>query len=153
MEQGPNWAGQLQALGSVGAVVALVGIGFVWWQIRQVHISIQSNTSERLTAQSLEILRFLAEHPETYDYFYNGKEPPLEANNVLNYATEMLVNYMEHVVAQREAIPKHARDNWDRFVEDTYARSPIVREYLTKFREWYDPRLLEMVTAVKVPSK
>jgi hypothetical protein len=54
MEQGANWAEQLQALGSVGAaVVALVGIGFVWWQIRRVHISIQSNTSERLNAQKL----------------------------------------------------------------------------------------------------
>jgi hypothetical protein len=40
--------------------------------------------------ESLEILRFLAEHPGNYDYFCNGKEQPENADESLKYATEML---------------------------------------------------------------
>jgi hypothetical protein len=69
----PNWAEIIQAIASLATMlVAAGGICFVSRQIKQVERSIRSNTNERLTGESLEILRFLAEHPETYDYFYNG---------------------------------------------------------------------------------
>jgi hypothetical protein len=86
----PNWAEKIQAIAGLATmVVAAGGICFVWWQMKQVERSIRSNTNERLTGESLEILRFLAEHPETYDYFYNGKEPTGDVDNMLKYATEM----------------------------------------------------------------
>jgi hypothetical protein len=145
----PNWAEILQAIASVGTLlVAAGGICFVLRQIKQVEHSIQSNTNERLTNESLEILRFLAEHPETYDYFYNGKEPMGDVNNMLKYATEMIVNYMEHVVLQKETLPEDVQRSWDVFVQDTYARSPLVREHLRQFRNWYQPSLLKMVENV-----
>jgi hypothetical protein len=149
---GPNWAEILQAIASVGTLlVATGGICFVLRQIKQVERSIRSNTNERLTSESLEILRFLAEHPETYDYFYNGKEPTRDVDNMLKYATEMIVNYMEHVVLQKETLPEDVQKSWDVFVQDTYARSPLVREHLRQFRNWYQPSLLKMVENVPHP--
>jgi hypothetical protein len=145
----PNWAEKIQAIASLATmVVAAGGICFVLRQIKQVERSIRSNTNERLTGESLEILRFLAEHPETYDYFYNGKEPTGDADNMLKYATEMIVNYMEHVVLQKETLPEDVQKSWDVFVQDTYSRSPLVREHLRQFRNWYQPSLLKMVENV-----
>ena len=36
-----------------------------------------------------------------------------------------------------------------RFVVDTYARSPMVRQHLTRFKEWYQPALIKMVENVQ----
>jgi hypothetical protein len=80
------------------AVIAAGGIIFVWQQIKQVKISLQSGTNARLMAESLEILRFLADHPGNYDYFYHSKDPPETQDESLKCATEMIANYLEHVV-------------------------------------------------------
>ena len=131
------------------AGVGLGGIIFVLKQIRQVKISLQSSTNERLMAESLEILRFLAEHPGNYDYFYHGKEPPKTQSEDLKCATEMIANYLEHVVLQKDTLPKHVQESWYTFVTDTYARSPVVRWHLNEYRKWYDDRLHKMVAKVK----
>jgi hypothetical protein len=131
------------------AVIAAGGIIFVWQQIKQVKISLQSGTNERLMAESLEILRFLADHPGNYDYFYHSKDPPETQDESLKCATEMIANYLEHVVLQKDTLPKEVQETWYRFVTDTYARSPIVRSHLKKYRDWYDVRLHEMVANVK----
>jgi hypothetical protein len=144
----PNWEAVSAIAAACTAVTAVGGIFFVWHQIRQVSVSLRSSTNERLMSESLEILRFLAEHPGNYDYFYNGKKPPEDADESLKYATEMLANYMEHVVQQRDTLPKDTRESWDGFVKDTYARSPVVRTHLASFKEWYDPRLHKLVEKV-----
>jgi hypothetical protein len=147
----PNWAEILQAISSGGTLlVAIAGITFVVWQIRQVDRSVRSNTHERLTNESLDILRFLADHPSTYDYFYGGKPIPAQDDNTLKYATEMIANYLEHVVMQMETLPTEMQKTWRSFVRDQYARSPIIRDHLFRFREWYSPKLLKMVEDVKV---
>jgi hypothetical protein len=105
-----------------------------------------------LTGESLEILRFLAEHPETYDYFYNGKAAIGEEDNTVRYATEMIVNYMEHVVLQMDSLPRDAQKSWNDFVVDTYSRSPVIRAHLKGFKEWYSPALLAMVENVQPRS-
>jgi hypothetical protein len=146
----PNWAENIQAYASVAtAVIALGGAWFVLRQIKQVDRGIRSNTNERLMTESLDILRFLAEHPGNYEYFYNGQEPPKEIDEVLKYATEMIANYMEHVVLQNETLPGDVQESWKTFVRDSYARSPVVREHLRKFADWYDPRLLKLVGEVQ----
>jgi hypothetical protein len=77
-----------------------------------------------------------------------GKEPTGDVDNMLKYATEMIVNYMEHVVLQKETLPENVQKSWDEFVQDTYARSPLVREHLRQFRNWYQPSLLQTVETV-----
>jgi hypothetical protein len=146
---GPNWAEIVQAIAAVlTLIVTAGGIFFIWTQIRQVERSISSSTNERLTSESFEILRFLAQTPTTYDYFYNGKTPATDDDNSLKYATEMIVNYMEHIVVQMDTLPKDAQRRWTEFVKDTYSRSPLVRAHLRKFKEWYAPELLKLVESV-----
>ena len=132
-------------------IITLGGIAFVLIQIRQFKINLQSGTNERLMAESLEILRFLAEHPGNYDYFYHDKSPPEVQDESLKCATEMIANYLEHVVLQKSTLPKDVQKTWQTFVEDTYARSPIIRWHLKNYQDWYDAKLHQMVA--KVPPK
>ena len=143
---GPNWAEVVQAVATAG------GLAAVWWQVRQATTTIQSNTNAQLLSGSLAILRFLAEHPGNYDYFYFGKSAPDRPEETLRCITEMFVNYMEHVAQQVETMPKSERENWRKFVKETYARSPIIQQHLRDFEKWYDKRLLQLVDGV-VPLK
>jgi hypothetical protein len=98
--------------------------------------------------ESLGILRFLAEHPENYDYFYHGIAPPDPPGPTVKTITEMFANYMEHVVLQLETMRRSERKYWSKFVKDTYARSPVIRTHLREFKEWYDPGLQRLVAQV-----
>ena len=100
---GANWVA-VEACGTwATALVALGGIFFVRKQLKQVERTIRGDVHERLTTESIEILKFLATNPESYSYFYEGK--PLtndDPNRVfVLYAAEITANYMEHVINQK----------------------------------------------------
>jgi hypothetical protein len=139
----------LQAWASVvSAAMGAVALGLVAWQIKQARTTIQGSTNARLMSESLEILRFLADHPENYDYFYKCKSPHEAPSETLKCIAEMFSNYMEHVVQQLTTMPKPERAYWSKFVKDTYARSPVIRKHLKDFKDWYDPRLHKLVEGV-----
>jgi hypothetical protein len=140
---------QIQAWASVAtAAFALLGLGLVVWQVWQARITIQGNSNARLMGESLNILRFLADHPENYEYFYNGEAPPEAQSATLKCVAEMFANYMEHVAQQRETMPKSEQDYWAKFVRETYARSPVIQKHLREFKDWCDPRLHRLVEGV-----
>jgi hypothetical protein len=131
----------------VTAVIAGAGIFFVTKQLGQVESSIRSTTHERLTEESLEILRFLAEHPETYPYFYDGKSLEDDHANraVMLYSTEI---YIEHICLQRRNMTHGDWKVWRVFVEDTCRNAPIVRWYLDKYQRWYMTMLVDISARV-----
>jgi hypothetical protein len=90
-------------------------------------------------------LRFLADHPEYYDYFYKAKPPPDPPSATLKCIAEMFANYMEHVVKQQDTMSEPEREQWSKFVRDTYRRSPVIGMHLREFERWYDDRLLRLV--------
>lgn len=144
----PNWADTTMAITAVASLIVMtVGLCFVYVQLRKLREALWSDTQSRLCDQSLEILRFLAEKPETYDYFYNGK--PLtdaEPNRVfILYAAEALANFMEHLVLQKQNLPERQWLVWRRFICSTYEGSSALQEFFSHHRTWYSGELLIIV--------
>jgi hypothetical protein len=127
--------------------VTAIGLTFVGWQVRQAERNIRASTSERLSAQSFDVIRFLAQYPESHDYFYGGK--PLDKSEpnyrFMLYAAEILTNYIENVVAQLPNMDDELKVRWKCFVEDTYKMSPAVQGHLREFGRWYDARLIKLL--------
>lgn len=72
----------VEALGTwATAAAAIIGFVFIQRQISPAERTISGTTHERLTAESFEILKFLASVPDTYAYFYQGKELDAEAEH------------------------------------------------------------------------
>jgi len=141
---GPHWADVTMALAAVGSLfVTAVGLYAVYLQIRKLRDAIWGETHGRLCDQSLELLRFLAEMPQTYDYFYTGKE--LENDNpdrvFVLYASEALVNFLEHLVLQRQNLPERQWATWRQFICSKYDGSPVVRAFIKEHRDWYSVEL------------
>jgi len=144
----PTWADIMMAIASVGSLlVTAIGIIFLYVQITKLRESMWSDTNSRLCDQSFELIRFLAEKPETYDYFYNAK--PLKEDDpnrvFILYAAEALANFLEHLVLQRQNLPKRQWDVWERFIWSTYEGSSALQEYFVRHRTWYSKELLSII--------
>ena len=140
-------AAVVQSVAAIATVaVATAGILYVVRQIKQVERTIVGATYERLTAESIEILRFLAEEPASYPYFYEGKE--LEENSphrvFVLYAVEAIANYLEHVCLQSINMTKGDWRVWDDFLVDTLRNSPTIRNHLKRRKNWYMEFLVEV---------
>ncbi|MGH6817403.1 MAG: hypothetical protein ACREC1_01365 [Methylovirgula sp.] len=142
----PNWAEVVQAMAAIATIpVALGGTFFVWRQIKHIERTIHSTTHERLTAESFELLKFLASVPDTYAYFYEGQPlgPEDAHREFILYATEAIVNYMEHIVAQKPNMNAEDWDVWKRFIEDAFKRAPVVRAHLERHASGMLPNSLQ----------
>jgi hypothetical protein len=132
------------ALVSVGSlVVTAIGLYAVYVQIRKLREAVWGDTHGKLCDESLELLKFLAEKPQTYDYFYKGKElePDHPDRVFVLYASEALVNFLEHLVLQKRNLPEPQWATWRRFICSTYESSPTVRSFLKERRDWYSEDL------------
>jgi hypothetical protein len=127
-------------------LVTAIGLYAVYFQMRKLSESIWSNTHSKLCDQSFELKRFLAEKPETYDYFYNGKvlEEGCQDRIYILFAAEALANFLEHLILQKQSLPEQQWEVWRRFICSTFQSSMVLREFLENHRDWYSSELLAM---------
>ena len=124
---------------------------FVRRQLQQVERTIRGDTHERLTAESFEVLKFMASNPQSYPYFYEGKHLAERSEDriFVLYATELLANYMEHVIHQRPNMSTEDWKVWDRFINDTLTLAPVVRSFLRQRKEWYSAELVAIYERIE----
>lgn len=144
----PNWADVTVALTSVGSfLITGIGLYAVFIQIRKLRLALWSDTQARLCDQTLEVIRFLAERPETYDYFYRNK--PLEENDpneaYILYSAEALATLMEHLTLQKSNVPELQWAVWERFIVSQYKNSSVIQNFLQSNRDWYSNELLSII--------
>ena len=102
------WTEVVEAVGSIGTLlVTAAGLFAVYVQIRKLQRSVWGETHGKLCDQSLDILKFLAEKPSAYPYFYLGKELPQDEPDrvFILYVSEAIANFLEHLVLQRKTSP------------------------------------------------
>jgi len=135
----------------VGLLITLIGLFAVYIQIKKLREAAWSNTHSKLCDQSFELLRFFSENPDTYDYFYNRKELKDNARDrvFILYATEALVNFLEHLILQRDNLPAKQWDVWERFIHTTLKSSVIVGRFIQDNRDWYSTDLLKVADKCK----
>jgi hypothetical protein len=145
---------------SVTALTAIAGAIFVVRQLRSVERATRGATYERLAAQSYEVIRFLAQKPETYKYFYedanlpdapDSQDPTLRP--FVNYATEMLANYCEYIALQRRYMSPTTWKTWLTFIEGTYQCSPVFRAFIEREGQWYADELIKIIEDIKKGKK
>ena len=142
----------LTALATIGSfLVTAIGLIAVYVQIKKLRESIWGNTHSKLCDQSFELIKFLSEKPQTYDYFYNGKvlEEGSKDQVYVLYATEALANFLEHLVLQKSNLPDRQWEVWYRFICSTYTGSEVLRQFLHTHRDWYSSELLSLTDSLQ----
>jgi hypothetical protein len=132
-----------------GIVILLGSISAysIWRTLKEMSLANQASVSERLASQSIEILEYIADDPQLYEYFYKNKPLVVETptrTKVLCCA-EIMANFLEHIFLQRPSIPVASQEAWMRYVRDHYSASHVVREFVTEHRHWYADAFLNFV--------
>jgi hypothetical protein len=120
----------------------------IWRSLKEMSLANQASVSERLASQSIEILKYIADDPQLYEYFYKNKPLVVETptrTKVLCYA-EIMANFLEHIFLQRPSFA--SQDAWMRYVGDHYSPSRVVREFVTEHRHWYADAFLNFIDTV-----
>lgn len=129
-----QWTDVVQAIAALGALfIAAIGFVVLIFQIKQLERAIRGDTQSGLYAQTLEIMKFIADNPELRPYFYDGKELQAgdESYNLVLTATEIVADFFEHVVLQKANLPDEVWQKWCFQIQKTYSNSPVLQEYYT----------------------
>lgn len=135
----------------VGILLQVIGLLAVVYQLKKVNITIRVTAQAALYQQSSHIRSLLVKHPELRKYFFDGKviSPDSEHYDRARTIAEMILNYLEHTVIQKESLRKGDFNAWHKFVYRTISDSPIIQSILNERPELYTGDLLEIYKAGK----
>jgi hypothetical protein len=54
------------------------------------------------------------------------------------------------VVSTLDDLDPEVRDRWTRFITDTLANSPALRDFIQKYRSWYPAELIQLIPSVTI---
>lgn len=118
-------------MGSVGLILQGVTVllnGFsafyIWRQLKILALAGQAQVSENLASKSIDILRHLAGTSHHYEYFYENR--PFQGDGpdrtYVLCSAEIVANFLEHIVLQRDSLPLSSREAWLQYVRDLRCR-------------------------------
>lgn len=146
----PDWPAVVQAWMSVAAaVIALLGFGAVYVQIRKLKETIQAETHGRIYEHALEVQKVMVEHPELREFFYNGvsvdqaniKRGSQQHARLLAFA-ELMADYLEHITLQCEHVPDDVQLAWANYRDYVVTNSPTLCRFLTRNRAHYSRKFV-----------
>ena len=119
----------------------------MWRTLKEMSLANQASISERLASQSIEILKYIADDPQLYEYFYKNKPLVVETPTCTKVlcCAEIMANFLEHIFLQRPSLPVASQEAWMRYVRDHYSASHVVREFVTEHRHWYADAFLNFL--------
>ena len=140
-----------------GIIGAAVGGLFVIWGTNKQTMALMTetngNVNERLYNQNLEIMRFLAEHPDLYPYFFSNKELAESMDGTEKeqvYCTAvMIIGFMNLIAVQIDELPETQRPSWNRYVMDQYESSDVLRRKIETHSNWYCTGVLKLIAEIK----
>jgi hypothetical protein len=128
-----------------GILVNVFGFFMVTRQIRIQALATRGETYTSLCGLSYDILKMIFDHPSLFPYVYEGKRltkdtPESERVQVL-ICCEMIANYCDNVVLQRENIPNEIWLRWRAFIREQLLASAELTAFIHHYGAWYSPDL------------
>ena len=141
-----------------GIIINLFGFIFVIRQIKQQALATRGETYTSLCGLSYEILKMIADKPYLYPYFYINKELDEEQTShevrvEVMMCCEMIANYCDNALTQKENMPLGVYQKWQKFIEQQISMSSVLLNFFLEYPEWYDPEIKKICTKLKNITK
>jgi hypothetical protein len=136
---------------SFGFVLGVAGLGFVWWQIHEVHEQLDDAAYSHVYDWVRSIDEVFIEHPQYRKYFYDRVRLPNSTvpDDILAVA-EYKLDFVDYFFSQIEHLDrdKYEYDTWKAYVEDSFRSSPILCKLLKDEQEWYGYEIRYMANPI-----
>jgi hypothetical protein len=156
----------------VQAGIALLGIGFIIYQIyhlresiRHLRDSIYGTTQDSLYAHYMEINKLFMEHPHLRPYFYaNARKPQPDKQTIapgstitnetvvqqIDFMSEAILGLVEHAVLQQQNVPEDAWTHcWRPYAIERVERSEALSGFFDPNAHWYTSKMREEMKSIK----
>jgi hypothetical protein len=146
-----------QVAQGVAALLGLVGILLVWWQLRLQRAAesraadAQVKTAEaaeagayaQMMALMLQVDQFFTDRPHLRRYAYGPAPLPAEGDDREQAlaACELLVDLFETFTQEEGQLSTSGAQSWRRYVREVHAGSPCLRAFWDEHHGWYCPEL------------
>jgi len=137
-----------------GILINLFGFIFVIRQIKQQALATRGETYTSLCGLSYEILKMIADKPHLYPYFYENKDldegqASQEVRVEVLMCCEMIANYCDNTLTQKENMPIAVYQKWQKFIEQQISMSSVLLNFFLEYPEWYDPEIKSICAKLK----
>lgn len=123
--------------GALSVAVGIVGFVLLWFQLRGLKRSSQSEANGKIFTSDTEILRVFVNNPKLRQYFYDGIECPPGADDAdaVQTIAEMFLCHFEHALIQLENMPPDVRPGWANYARYMHKHSPAIQDAWNEARK------------------
>ena len=134
----------------IGMVIQIIGLVFVIYELSQVNSSIRVTAQASLYQQSSEIRSLLVQHPHLRKYIFDRETIDRDSPDYDRARTiaELSLNYLEHLVIQRDSLRKADWQAWNAFVQRSLESSPLMQSILDDIPQLYTTELVEVYRSI-----
>jgi hypothetical protein len=131
----------------LSALVTITSLALVATQTMDLRRSVQRDTYQKAYQTVYDLDRHFLEHPELKGYFYGGKILDDKTDEVtrarVESTAEWISDFFDNITYNMKSGPDEDWSAWDSYIQETFKRSPALRDYVAKHRDWYSSELGE----------
>ena len=136
----------------IGAYAGIVGIYFIWRQIKQTNKNLKQSNHAAMYSLNSEIYRVFIDYPKLRPFFLKGKElgrKKKTRNRVFSLA-ELLADHFEYVLLEKDLRSENIYEPWSNYMINIYTKSSAFREFMKKNQHLYSKELRTFFAKVLV---
>jgi len=144
----------------VQAIVQIIGIPFVAYQVLELKKSLYSNTHSNIYTRYADTIRSLLDKPQLYPYFRengrlesSGPAPELAMMRAeVQSLCELTTSLFEHATLERHNMPSTSwQDCWLPYIRASYEQSVEMRIFFETHQDFYIPEFCRLIASEVAP--
>jgi hypothetical protein len=147
---------RLFSLEGMSTIASLTSVMIVLNQSIDLRRTVQRDTYQKAYQTVFDLDRLFLDHPELKPYFYSGQTLDAKTDPVLRArvesTAEWISDFFDNLFYNVKLGPNEDWSAWESYIEETFRRSPALRDYVQAHRGWYSDELgeaLDRVSAAK----
>jgi hypothetical protein len=133
-----------QGLGTIATIASVVLVANQTTDLRR---SVQRDTYQKAYETVYDLDRLFLDHPEIKGYFYGDRALDAATDAAtrarVESTAEWISDFFDNLYFNIKLGPDEDWSAWESYIDETFKRSPALRDYVAKHRDWYSTELGE----------
>jgi hypothetical protein len=131
----------------IATLATLASVVILLTQTLDLRRSVERDTYQKAYQTVYDLDRLFLDHSELRDYFYEGRPVDKSTDPVtrarVESTAEWISDFFDNLIYNKKMGPDEDWGAWESYIDATFDRSPALRDYVNRHRDWYSPELGE----------